>query len=182
VPKPSKPWGCRSKRRPRGCGRVRARRLTGGVGTDAPIDARGPRTAAPWCAKQRVYRDTNGTDGQNGSPGTAAQVRDKLLTVDGTGSGIDADTLDGLNSTAFVQGSGALRRFYLAATNQSIFRTVPGVANLFSAARTAPLFCSPRTSAAPRSRSGGSANRRRRSSSKPSRRGTRGPSPAPRRL
>ena len=29
---------------------------------------------------------------------TAADVLSKLLTVDGTGSGIDADTLDGLNS------------------------------------------------------------------------------------
>jgi hypothetical protein len=44
----------------------------------------------------------DGIDGQDGSPDTAAQVRDKLLTVDGTGSGIDADTLDGLNSNAFA--------------------------------------------------------------------------------
>jgi hypothetical protein len=31
---------------------------------------------------------------------TAADVLSKLLTVDGAGSGLDADTLDGLNSTA----------------------------------------------------------------------------------
>lgn len=33
---------------------------------------------------------------------TAADVLSKLLTVDGTGSGLDADLLDGLNSTAFA--------------------------------------------------------------------------------
>lgn len=43
----------------------------------------------------------NGQDGQNGSPDTAAQVRDKLVTVDGAGSGVDADLLDGLSSDAF---------------------------------------------------------------------------------
>ncbi|MCK5690667.1 tail fiber protein [Myxococcota bacterium] len=37
----------------------------------------------------------NGQDGVDGSPDTAAQILGKLITVDGTGSGLDADTLDG---------------------------------------------------------------------------------------
>ena len=36
---------------------------------------------------------------------TAADVLSKLVTVDGSGSGLDADTLDGINSAAFLQPS-----------------------------------------------------------------------------
>jgi hypothetical protein len=36
------------------------------------------------------------------SPDTAQQVLDKVKTVDGAGSGLDADTLDGINSTGFL--------------------------------------------------------------------------------
>jgi hypothetical protein len=43
-----------------------------------------------------------GPPGASGSPDTAAQVLAKLVTVDGAGSGLDADLLDGLNSTAFA--------------------------------------------------------------------------------
>ena len=43
-----------------------------------------------------------GPPGASGSPDTAAQVLAKLITVDGTGSGLDADLLDGMNSTAFL--------------------------------------------------------------------------------
>jgi hypothetical protein len=39
---------------------------------------------------------------------TAADVLAKLLTVDGAGSGLDADTLDGLSSTAFAKSGGDL--------------------------------------------------------------------------
>jgi hypothetical protein len=38
---------------------------------------------------------------------TAADVLAKLLTVDGAGSGLDADTLDGLNSAAFLRSNAA---------------------------------------------------------------------------
>jgi len=38
---------------------------------------------------------------------TAADVLTKIKTVDGSGSGLDADLLDGINSDAFVQTSGA---------------------------------------------------------------------------
>jgi hypothetical protein len=43
-----------------------------------------------------------GPAGADGSPDTAAQVLTKLLTVDGTGSGLDADLLDGQHATAFA--------------------------------------------------------------------------------
>ena len=49
-----------------------------------------------------------GPAGANGSPDTAAQVRDKLKTVDGSGSGIDADLLDGSHASAFARLSGAM--------------------------------------------------------------------------
>jgi hypothetical protein len=40
-----------------------------------------------------------GPAGPAGSPDTAAQVLAKLVTVDGTGSGLDADLIDGHNIT-----------------------------------------------------------------------------------
>jgi hypothetical protein len=42
----------------------------------------------------------------NAASYTAADVLAKLLTVDGAGSGLDADTLDGINSAAFAQLAG----------------------------------------------------------------------------
>lgn len=48
-----------------------------------------------------------GPAGTDGSPDTAAQVRAKLITVDGAGSGIDADLLDGSHASAFAKLSGA---------------------------------------------------------------------------
>jgi len=49
-----------------------------------------------------------GADGQNGSPDTSAQVLAKLAQVDGSGSGVDADTLDGLGSAAFTASPGQM--------------------------------------------------------------------------
>lgn len=43
-----------------------------------------------------------GADGSDGSPDSAAQIRDKLVTVDGSGSGLDADSLDGLDASTFA--------------------------------------------------------------------------------
>ena len=65
-----------------------ARGLTGATGANGPVGPQGPA-------------------GANGSPDTAAQVRDKLKTVDGSGSGIDADKLDGLHASSFALLSGA---------------------------------------------------------------------------
>ena len=47
--------------------------------------------------------------GQTGAI-TATQVRDALLTVDGSGSGLDADTLDGSHASAFAA-AGAINSF-----------------------------------------------------------------------
>ena len=48
-----------------------------------------------------------GPAGADGSPDTAAQVLAKLVTVDGSGSGLDADLLDGSHASAFAKLSGA---------------------------------------------------------------------------
>jgi hypothetical protein len=50
----------------------------------------------------------------NSSAYTAADVLAKLLTVDGSGSGLDADTLDGLSSAAFLQLIGGTLSGFLA--------------------------------------------------------------------
>jgi hypothetical protein len=47
-----------------------------------------------------------GQPGQDGSPDSASDVLTKLLTVDGGGSGLDADLLDGLSSNAFLPAGG----------------------------------------------------------------------------
>jgi hypothetical protein len=66
------------------------------------------KTGAPGATGPAGLRGPAGTDGlrgpagTDGSPDTAAQVRDKLGTVDGSGSGVDAATLDGEESSAFA--------------------------------------------------------------------------------
>lgn len=54
---------------------------------------------------------------------TATQIRDALLAVDGSGSGLDADTVDGLEASAFVRTTGG--------------ETIAG-AKVFSTAPTVP--------------------------------------------
>ena len=44
-----------------------------------------------------------GRDGVDGDTDTPTMVRDKLKTVDGSGSGIDADLLDGYDSSYFAK-------------------------------------------------------------------------------
>ena len=61
--------------------------LVGPAGPAGPAGAMGPP----------------GPAGGDGSPDTPAQVRAKLVTVDGAGSGIDTDLFDGQDSTAFVR-------------------------------------------------------------------------------
>ena len=46
-----------------------------------------------------------GDTGASGSPDTAGQVLAKLLTVDGPGSGLDADLVDGIDSASLVSTS-----------------------------------------------------------------------------
>jgi hypothetical protein len=71
----------------------------------------------------------NGDRGPAGSPDTPAQVLEKVSTVDGAGSGLDADRVDGGDpvagsATSSLQGeSGATVTFGIVAT-------IPGVGNL----------------------------------------------------
>ena len=51
-------------------------------------------------AAGQLPQGPQGDPGADGSPDTPAQVRDKLLQVDGSGSGIDADKIDGTDSSA----------------------------------------------------------------------------------
>lgn len=44
-----------------------------------------------------------GTDGEEGSPDSPTDVLGKLVTVDGSGSGLDADLFDGQSSNVFAQ-------------------------------------------------------------------------------
>ncbi len=60
---------------------------TGAIGPIGPIGPTGP----------------TGPAGTSGSPDTPAQVLAKLLQVDGSGSGLDADLLDGQDSSSFQQ-------------------------------------------------------------------------------
>jgi hypothetical protein len=62
----------------------------GPVGPQGPVGPIGPQGPA-------------GVAGQPGSPDTPAQVLGKLVTVDGAGSGVDADLLDGLNGDRFMR-------------------------------------------------------------------------------
>ncbi|MEZ4472881.1 MAG: hypothetical protein R3F60_19265 [bacterium] len=63
------------------------------VGPAGPAGAPGP--AGP--------QGPAGPAGGNGSPDTPAQVLGKLVQVDGAGSGLDADLLDGLDATRFMR-------------------------------------------------------------------------------
>jgi hypothetical protein len=79
-------------------GSVRGAR--GPVGPSGPAGAQGP--AGP--------QGPQGGTGPSGSPDTPTQVRDKLVTVDGEGSGVDADTVDGISSLGFMHGNGGAQR------------------------------------------------------------------------
>jgi len=74
--------------------------LRGATGPTGPQGPAGPTGATGATGPQ-------GPAGADGSPDTAAQVRAKLVTVDGSGSGIDADLLDGSHASAFARLSGA---------------------------------------------------------------------------
>ena len=73
---------------------------TGATGPTGPQGPAGPTGTTGPTGPQ-------GPAGADGSPDTAAQVRAKLVTVDGSGSGIDADLLDGNHASAFARLSGA---------------------------------------------------------------------------
>ncbi len=72
--------------------------------SDYPGTAVGPPDLARWQGPPGPPGPAGapGPPGASGSPDTAAQVLAKLITVDGAGSGLDADLLDGMDSTAFA--------------------------------------------------------------------------------
>lgn len=75
----------------------------GPQGIPGPPGTGAPGPAGPPGADSTVPGPPGATGpaGASGSPDTAAQVLAKLITVDGAGSGLDADLLDGKDSTAF---------------------------------------------------------------------------------
>ena len=62
---------------------------------------------APSVSSIKTYISTQLAAKLDSSSYTASDVFAKVLTQDGTGSGLDADLLDGINSDAFVQTTGA---------------------------------------------------------------------------
>lgn len=82
---------------------------TGATGATGPQGPTGPTGATGPIGPQGPIGPTGpqGPAGADGSPDTAAQVLAKLVTVDGSGSGIDADLLDGSHASAFAKLAGA---------------------------------------------------------------------------
>jgi hypothetical protein len=76
-------------------------------GPQGPQGAQGPEGPQGAQGEQgpqglRGADGTPGTPGQNGSPDTPQQVLDKLKQVDGVGSGLDSDSIDGLSAPDLV--------------------------------------------------------------------------------
>ena len=86
------------RRGPRG-----PRGLRGPAGPSGPAGPAGATGAigATGATGPQGIQGPIGATGPAGSPDTPAQVLAKLVQVDGTGSGLDADKLDGMDSTAF---------------------------------------------------------------------------------
>ena len=79
--------------------------IQGSPGLTGPQGPPGP-TGATGTTGVQGPPGPQGPTGPAGSPDTAAQVLAKLVTVDGAGSGLDADLLDGQHAAAFVQNTG----------------------------------------------------------------------------
>jgi len=73
-----------------------------GLWVGDPTGLRGPAGPAGAAGPQGPEGPAGAAGGQ-GSPDTPAQVRAKLMQVDGAGSGVDADLLDGSQANAFVR-------------------------------------------------------------------------------
>ena len=92
---------------------------TGATGATGPQGPTGPTGATGPAGPQGPIGATGpqGPAGADGSPDTAAQVLAKLVSVDGSGSGLDADLLDGAHASAFAKLSGATFTGTLTAPN-----------------------------------------------------------------
>ncbi len=88
----------------------------GDTGAQGPRGATGPQGVAGTNGTDGAdgadgtngTNGTNGTDGDDGSPDTAEEVLGKLITVDGPGSALSADSLDGLDSKDFARLGGVV--------------------------------------------------------------------------
>jgi hypothetical protein len=97
---------------------LRARDFRAG---ELPAGAQGPQGPQGLRGPQGE-QGPPGETGPAGSPDTPAQVRDKLTQVDGDGSSVDADLLDGLSSNAFLPaGAKAADSELLDGQNSSAF-------------------------------------------------------------
>ena len=100
------------------------------LGPDALAGATGPQGPAGAAGK-------NGDDGDDGAPGadgtqlTPAQALDKVKQVDGPGSGLDADSVDGVDSNTMLRGY----TFYKSISNPSGGGTGFGDLELFPGTR-----------------------------------------------
>ncbi len=109
---------------------------TGATGATGTTGATGAVGATGAQGQQGIQGDkgAQGLPGADGSPDTPQQVLDKLLTVDGPGSGLNADLLDDLDSAAFqllVTGDCATANTYVTAVAANGDVTCTGI--------TAPL-------------------------------------------
>ena len=93
----------------------------GDTGTAGAAGAQGPAGAAGAQGPQGI-QGIQGPQGPQGSPDTAAQVLAKLITVDGTGSTLDADLLDGQDGA-----------YYLARANHTGTQAISTVTGLQAA-------------------------------------------------
>src|SRR5436853_1328790 len=81
---------------------VSAAKLRNGAVTKAKID-KSTLVALKGNKGAQGVPGPQGAQGPAGSPDTPAQVLGKLVQVDGAGSGLDADKLDGLSSANFLK-------------------------------------------------------------------------------
>jgi hypothetical protein len=79
--------------------------ITSDTGTDAIIPAADGTNAGLFLPAEKTK--LSGIEAGAEVNDSAAEILTKLLTVDGPGSGLDADTLDGLSSAAFALALGA---------------------------------------------------------------------------
>jgi hypothetical protein len=108
----------------------------------------------PGAAGQVGPPGAAGTNATGGSPDTGAQILTKLVGVDGAGSGLDADTVDGISSDTLSHptgaASGALAGTYPAPTLASLPHLLrSGGAATVETGRFVPLVTFSTTTASP---------------------------------
>jgi len=95
----------------------------GPTGPQGPEGPRGPRPGHEWSGTSLRFEQSDGTwgayvdlqgpqgpegpQGPQGDPPPASELLSTLKSVDGSGSGLDADLLDGLQASAFLRSNAA---------------------------------------------------------------------------